>query len=216
MVSAKKKLPTGASELLRAAMSLYTFFQSILLGKLACCVTVLVGIRCGQTEREPSLADFKLHAARFRVCVGLAALAGVSCGIGGQPVLEVGVVGSVLWVRIWIRGSFSSNQISVVFSCFVSPVLINSPFCPLSHRSGIFRLFSPDLDLGKTAIFKQERAGRCLPCLTRSHSIKCVFSGSTQESASFVPRDRFFSERMEESPQIITLNYILIAADFPA
>ncbi len=25
----------------------------------------------------------------------------------------------------------------------------------------------------------------------------------------------FFSERMEESPQIITLNYILIAADFP-
>lgn len=39
---------------------------------------------------------------------------------------------------------------------------------------------------------------------------------SAQESASFVPRDRFFSERMEESPQIITLNYILIAADFPA
>ena len=66
------------------------------------------------------------------------------------------------------------------------------------------------------AIFKQERAGRCLPCPTRSHSIKCVFSGSTQESASFVPRDRFFSERMEESLQIITLNYILIAADFPA
>ena len=45
---------------------------------------------------------------------------------------------------------------------------------------------------------------------------KMRFSGSTQESASFVPRDRFFSERMEESPQIITLNYILIAADFPA
>ena len=30
------------------------------------------------------------------------------------------------------------------------------------------------------------------------------------------PSYRFFSERMEESPQIITLNYILIAADFPA
>lgn len=45
---------------------------------------------------------------------------------------------------------------------------------------------------------------------------KMRFSGSTQESASFVPRDRFFSVRMEESPQIITLNYILIAADFPA
>ena len=48
----------------------------------------------GQTEREPPLADFKLHAARVRVCVGLAALAGVRCGIGGQPVLEVGVVGA--------------------------------------------------------------------------------------------------------------------------
>ena len=46
----------------------------------------------GQTERETPLADFKLHAARVRVCVGLAALAGVRCGIGGQPVLEVGVV----------------------------------------------------------------------------------------------------------------------------
>lgn len=77
-------------------------------------------------------------------------------------------------------------------------------------------MFFPALDLKKTAIFKQERAGRCLPCPTRSHSIKCVFSGSTQESASFVPRDRFFFVRMEESPQIIALNHILIAADFPA
>ena len=34
----------------------------------------------------------------------------------------------VLWVRIWIRGSFSSNQISVVFSCLVSPVLMQAPF----------------------------------------------------------------------------------------
>ena len=48
----------------------------------------------GQTEREAAFLNVKLHAARFRVCVGLAALAGVSCGIGGQPVLEVGVVGA--------------------------------------------------------------------------------------------------------------------------
>jgi len=48
----------------------------------------------GQTERETPLCNLKLHAARVRVCVGLAALAGVRCGVGGQPVLEVGVVGA--------------------------------------------------------------------------------------------------------------------------
>ena len=40
----------------------------------------------GQTERETPLADFKLHAARFGVCVGLAALVGVLSGVGGKPV----------------------------------------------------------------------------------------------------------------------------------
>jgi hypothetical protein len=41
----------------------------------------------GQTERETPLADFKLHAARFEVCVGLAALVGVLSGVGGKPLL---------------------------------------------------------------------------------------------------------------------------------
>ena len=134
-------------------------------------------------------------------CPRLTALAGVSCGIGGQPVLEVGVVGAdedggVFLVKIDFGGFFLLGQ-----PC--SHRLILS--AALSRNRSVFRGFSSAFDLGKMAIFKQERAGRCLPCPTRSHSIKCVFSGSTQESASFVPRDRFFSERMEESPQIITL-----------
>ena len=41
----------------------------------------------GQTERETPLVDFKLHAARFGVCVGLAALVGVLSGVGGKPLL---------------------------------------------------------------------------------------------------------------------------------
>ena len=41
----------------------------------------------GQTERETPLADFKLHAARVRVCVGLAALVRVLSGVGGKPLL---------------------------------------------------------------------------------------------------------------------------------
>ena len=64
------------------------------LGVVACGSAAFLAVWGGQTEREPPLADFKLHAARVRVCVGLAALAGVSCGVGGQPVLEGGVVGA--------------------------------------------------------------------------------------------------------------------------
>ena len=64
------------------------------LGVVACGSAAFLAVWGGQTEREAPLCNIKLHAARFRVCVGLAALAGVSCGIGGQPVLEVGVVGT--------------------------------------------------------------------------------------------------------------------------
>ena len=78
-------------------MNKSTLFQQV-------CSAVFSGIspRCfpsflavwgGQTEREAPLADFKLHAARFGVCVGLAALVGVLSGIGGKPLLQVGVVG---------------------------------------------------------------------------------------------------------------------------
>ena len=48
----------------------------------------------GQTERETPLADHKLHAARVRVCVGLAALVGVLPGVDGKPLFLVGVVGA--------------------------------------------------------------------------------------------------------------------------
>ena len=60
----------------------------------ACCPATFLAIRCSQPKGETPLADFKLHAARVRVCVGLAALVRVSYGVGGQPVLEVGVVGA--------------------------------------------------------------------------------------------------------------------------
>ena len=37
------------------------------------CFPAFLAVWGGQTEREAPLADFKLHAARFGVCVGLAA-----------------------------------------------------------------------------------------------------------------------------------------------
>jgi hypothetical protein len=68
--------------------------NAALFRRFACRPPPFLAVRCSQPKGETPLADFKLHAAHFRVCVGLAALAGVSCGIGGQPVLEVGVVGT--------------------------------------------------------------------------------------------------------------------------
>ena len=68
--------------------------NAVLFRRFACRLAAFLAVWGGPTEREAPLCNIKLHAARFRVCVGLAALAGVSCGIGGQPVLEVGVVGT--------------------------------------------------------------------------------------------------------------------------
>ena len=50
----------------------------------ACRSAAFLTIRCGQAERKPPLADFKFHAARVRVCVGLAALVRVLSGVGGK------------------------------------------------------------------------------------------------------------------------------------
>lgn len=68
--------------------------NATLFRRFTCCPAAFLAVWGGQTKRETPLVDHKLLAARVRICVGLAALAGVSCGIGGQPVLEVGVVGA--------------------------------------------------------------------------------------------------------------------------
>ena len=60
---------------------------SVLFRRFAGGVPPFLAIWGGQAERETPLADFKLHAARFGVCVGLAALVGVLSGVGGKPLL---------------------------------------------------------------------------------------------------------------------------------
>ena len=94
MVSAKKKPSTGASELLRAAVAgegLHSSFQSVSLGKLACCVTALVGIRCGQTDSKSSAVDLESQTALF-VIVGLLAQIGICRRILCQPLFERGIM----------------------------------------------------------------------------------------------------------------------------
>ena len=99
--------------------------NAALFRRLACRPAAFCAVWDGQAKGETPLANHKLHAARFRVCVGLAALAGVSCGIGGQPVLEVGVVGAdmdkgVFLVKPNISGLFLLGKPCSHASSFLS------------------------------------------------------------------------------------------------
>ncbi len=76
--------------------------NTALFRRLACCSSASLAVWSGQPEREASLFNLKFLAARVRVCIGLAALAGVGCGIGGQPVLEAGVVGADIDQRLFL------------------------------------------------------------------------------------------------------------------
>ena len=139
--------------------------------RFACRPAAFLSVWGGQPEREASLFNLKFFAARVRVYVRQLADGRVFAVVCGQPVFEVGVVGAdedggVFLVKIDFGGLFLLGK-----SC--SHRLILS--AALSRNRGVFQVFSSALDLGKMAIFKQERAGRCLPCPTRSHSIKCVF-----------------------------------------
>ena len=65
----------------------------------------------GQTERETPLVDFKLHAARFRVCVGQLADRRITAAVCKQTLLSGGVVGAdmdkgVFLVKPYIGGLF--------------------------------------------------------------------------------------------------------------
>ena len=48
----------------------------------------------GQTEREAAFFNIKLHAARFRVCVGLLADRRVTAAVCKQTLFQGGVVGA--------------------------------------------------------------------------------------------------------------------------
>ena len=58
--------------------------NAALFRRFACRPAAFLVVWGGQTERETPLVDFNLHAARVRVCVGLAALVRVLSGVGGK------------------------------------------------------------------------------------------------------------------------------------
>ena len=68
--------------------------NAVLFRRFACRLAPLLAVWGGQTERETPLCNIKLHAACFCVLVGQLADRRVAAAVCGQPVLEVGVVGT--------------------------------------------------------------------------------------------------------------------------
>jgi len=66
------------------------------------------GVRGGQPKGEPPLADFKFHAARVRVCVGLAAALRVLC--------PANAVSRFLRSALWVWTSMMRR--AELFQCF--------------------------------------------------------------------------------------------------
>ena len=58
--------------------------NAVLFRRCACRPAAFLAVWGGQPKGEPPLADFKFHAARVRVCIGLAALVRVLSGVGGK------------------------------------------------------------------------------------------------------------------------------------
>jgi len=74
-----------------ADMSLYSPFQSIFLGKLACCLSARIRIRRGQTDSKAPAVDLKGQPTLF-VIVGLPAQIGMLCCILCHPLFERGIM----------------------------------------------------------------------------------------------------------------------------
>ena len=88
------------------------------------------------------------HAAPFRVCVSLLADRRITAAVCKQTLFQGGVVGADM-----DKGGLSrQTKYRWVFSCLVSPVShANSFLCPCYAIGAFFGVFSPALDLEKTA-----------------------------------------------------------------
>ena len=87
-------------------MNKSTLFQQVcsvvLSGKLPRRFPPFLTVRGGQTERETPFLNIKLHAACFRVCVGLLADRRITAAVCKQPFFQGGVVGADMDKRVFL------------------------------------------------------------------------------------------------------------------
>ena len=74
--------------------------NAALFRRFACRPAAFFAVWGGQTERETPLADFKLHAARFLVCVGLLADRRITAAVCKQTLFQGGVVSADIDKRL--------------------------------------------------------------------------------------------------------------------
>ena len=133
--------------LLQTAVSLYSPFQPILLGKFACCLSALIRIRRSQTDSESPAVDLEGQPALL-IIVGLPAQIGICRRMLRQPLFERGIVrlnfdGFAGFVKIdagrFLPLSQSGFHIASISAC--------------SAKQAHFQEFLSDLHLQKQADF---------------------------------------------------------------
>ena len=90
------------------------------------CFPAFLTVWGGQTEREAAFLNVKLHAARFRVCVGLLADRRITAAVCKQTLFQGGVVGAdmdkgVFLVKPNIGGLFLLGKPCSHASSFLRP-----------------------------------------------------------------------------------------------
>ena len=97
------------------------------------CFPAFLTVWGGQTEREAAFLNIKLHAARFRVCVGLLADRRITAAVCKQTLLQGGVVGAdmdkgVFLVKPNVGGRFSLGKSCSHKRSFLRPRLERATF----------------------------------------------------------------------------------------
>ena len=127
-----------------ADMDLHSSFQSILLGKLACCLSALIRIRSGQSDSEAPTVDLESQPTMF-IIVGLPAQVGMLCRVLCPPLFERSIV--------CLDFDSFAGFVKIDADRFLPLVFILPSFLPVLQKQARFQDFLSALYLQKQGDF---------------------------------------------------------------
>ena len=130
-------------------------FQTAFLRRLAHGSSAFLAVWRRQLETKASFGNGERHIARLGVLIGHLAEVGVLSGIGGQPLLEVGVVGTNLDKGVGLVKENFRGLVSLVKSCFHFLILLLSGI--FSQKVSIFQYFARLLTWEKQRFSNRKR-----------------------------------------------------------